>query len=123
MFVTDRETLDQRLEVMRESALEAGRNPDDILISFAGPGFVYATENDHRKALEERGAKRDMTADEYAAFLDARSVPHGTPDQASTAIAQMASWGVGRFYVQDISPLDEIDLGNLDMLFGALTNA
>ena len=122
MFVTDHDTLEQRLEVMREAALEAGRNPNDILISFAGPGFVYATDKEHRQALEQRGAKRDMSPDEYAAFLDARSVPHGTPDQASSAIQQMASWGVGRFYVQDISPLDEIDLDHLDMLFSALTN-
>ena len=123
MFVTDRDTLDQRLEVMREAALESGRDPDDILISFAGPGFVYATEAEHRQALESRGAKRDMSPDEYAAFLDARSVPHGTPQQAATAIQQMSSWGVGRFYVQDISPLDEIDLDHLAMIFGALKDA
>jgi len=123
MFVTDRDTLEQRLEVMRESALEAGRNPDDILISFAGPGFVYATEAEHREALEQRGAKRDMSPDEYAAFLDARAVPHGTSDQASSAISLMESWGVGRFYNQDISPLDEIDLTHLGMLFGALMRA
>ncbi len=120
MFVTDRSTLDQRLEVMRTAALEAGRDPDDILISFAGPGFVYATEEEHRHALETRGAKRDMSPEEYAAFLDERSVPHGTGQQASAAVEQMASWGVGRYYVQDISPLDDIDLDHLDMLFGAL---
>jgi alkanesulfonate monooxygenase SsuD/methylene tetrahydromethanopterin reductase-like flavin-dependent oxidoreductase (luciferase family) len=120
MFVTDRDTLDQRLEVMRQAAIEAGRNPEDILISFAGPGFVYATEEEHRAALEARGAKRDMTPDEYAAFLDARSVPHGTAQQAASAIAQMTSWGVGRFYVQDISPLEEISLDHLETLFGAL---
>jgi alkanesulfonate monooxygenase SsuD/methylene tetrahydromethanopterin reductase-like flavin-dependent oxidoreductase (luciferase family) len=123
MFVTDRNTLDQRLEVMREAAVESGRDPDDILISFAGPGFVYATEAEHRRALESRGAKRDMSPDEYAAFLDARSVPHGTAQQAATAIQQMSSWGVGRFYVQDISPLDEIDLDHLAMIFGALKDA
>jgi alkanesulfonate monooxygenase SsuD/methylene tetrahydromethanopterin reductase-like flavin-dependent oxidoreductase (luciferase family) len=120
MFVTDRDTLEQRLEVMREAALEAGRDPDDILISFAGPGFVYATEEEHREALAVRGAKRDMSPDEYAAFLDARSVPHGTVEQAGSAIAQMESWGVGRFYVQDISPLDEIDPTHLELLFSAL---
>jgi alkanesulfonate monooxygenase SsuD/methylene tetrahydromethanopterin reductase-like flavin-dependent oxidoreductase (luciferase family) len=106
---------------MRTGALEAGRDPDDILISFAGPGFVYASEKEHRQALETRGAKRDMSPDEYAAFLDGRSVPHGTPQQAGSAIEQMASWGVGRYYVQDISPLDDIDLNHLDMLFSALT--
>jgi alkanesulfonate monooxygenase SsuD/methylene tetrahydromethanopterin reductase-like flavin-dependent oxidoreductase (luciferase family) len=123
MFVTDRDSLEQRLEVMREAALEAGRDPDDVLISFAGPGFVYATEDEHRQALETRGAKRDMTPDEYAAFLDARSVPHGTPDQAASAISQMESWGVGRFYVQDIQPLSKIDLDHLATVFSALKNA
>lgn len=120
MFVTDSASLEQRLTVMREAATAAGRNPDTILISFAGPSFVYETEAEHARALAERGAKRDMTPDEYAAFLDARSVPHGTPDRARTAIEQMASWGVGRFYVQDISPLDEIDLDRMELLFGAL---
>lgn len=123
MFVTDRDSLEQRLEVMREAALGAGRDPDDVLISFAGPGFVYATEEEHRQALTTRGEKRDMSPDEYAAFLDARSVPHGTPEQASSAISQMEAWGVGRFYVQDISPLDEIDATHLGMLFGALKSA
>ena len=120
MFVTDADTLEQRLTVMREAATSAGRNPDTILVSFAGPSFVYQTAEEHAQALVERGAKRDMTADEYAAFLDARSVPHGTPDMAREAIEQMASWGVGRFYVQDISPLDEIDLDQMAFLFGAL---
>ena len=120
MFVTDRDTLEQRLAVMRQAAVSGGRNPDTILISFAGPSFIYATEAEHAAALEERGAKREMTADEYAAFLDERSVPHGTPDQARAAIEQMASWGVGRFYVQDISPLDDIDLDEMEFLFSAL---
>ncbi len=120
MFVTDRNTLEQRLTVMREAATTAGRSPDKILISFAGPSFIYATEAEHATALSERGAKRDMTPEQYAAFLDERSVPHGTPDQARTAIEQMASWGVGRFYVQDISPLDEIDLDQMEFLFTAL---
>ncbi|NHZ70139.1 MAG: LLM class flavin-dependent oxidoreductase [Proteobacteria bacterium] len=120
MFVTDRESLEQRLSVMRDAATSAGRNPDDILISFAGPSFVYDSEADHEAALVERGAKRDMSPDEYAAFLDARSVPHGTPERAASAIAQMGSWGVGRFYVQDISPLDDIDIPHLETIFSAL---
>ena len=120
MFVTDRESLEQRLSVMRDAATSAGRNPDDILISFAGPSFVYDSEADHEAALVDRGAKRDMSPDEYAAFLDARSVPHGTPERAASAIAQMGSWGVGRFYVQDISPLDDIDIPHLETIFSAL---
>lgn len=120
MFVAEKDTLDQRLDVMRRAAEKAGRNPDDILISFAGPAFVYETEDEHREALASRGARREMSPDEYAAFLDARSVPHGTAESAGRAIEQMASWGVGRYYVQEYLPLDDIDFDNIDRIFSAL---
>ncbi len=120
MFVAEKGTLEQRLEVMRAAAEKAGRNPDDVLISFAGPAFVYETEAEHHAALTTRGAKREMSPDEYAGFLDARSVPHGTADRAHEAIEQMASWGVGRYYVQEYMALDEIDLDAMDRIFTAL---
>ena len=120
MFVAEKETLDQRLDVMRGAAQMAGRNPDEILISFAGPAFVYESEAEHRDALTTRGAKRELSPDEYAAFLDARSVPHGTPAQAYQAIEQMESWGVSRYYAQEYMPLDEIDFENIDRIFSAL---
>jgi len=119
-FVTDRETFDERIQVMRNAAKSVGRNADDILVSFAGPSFVYGSESEHTAALAERGAKRDMTPDEYSAFLDERCVPHGTPERAAEAIERMASWGVGRFYFQDISPLDEIDVRHLETIFRSL---
>lgn len=122
MFVTDRESFERRLEVMHDAAVEAGRKPEDILISFAGPAFVHRTEEEHQEVLARRGAKRDMSATEYAAFLDSKLVPHGTAEQASSAITAMASWGVGRFYVQDLSPLDEVNLEYLSMVFGTLQN-
>jgi alkanesulfonate monooxygenase SsuD/methylene tetrahydromethanopterin reductase-like flavin-dependent oxidoreductase (luciferase family) len=123
IFVSEREALEQRLDVMRDAARKVNRNPDDILISFAGPAFVYQSEAEHAAALVERGAKRDMTAPEYAAFLDARSVPHGTADRAAGAIVQMASWGIDRFYVQELSPLYDIETTKLESTFSALRGA
>ncbi|MEN8040885.1 MAG: LLM class flavin-dependent oxidoreductase [Actinomycetota bacterium] len=120
MFVTDAETLQQRVDVMSEAAAAAGRDPGDILISLAGPGFVYENEDEHRAALTERGAKKDMTPDEYAAFLDERNVPHGPPEQAGEAIARMAELGVGRYYVQEFSTLEDVDLNRMDMVFRSL---
>lgn len=120
MFVTDKESLDARLGVFRAAAADAGRSPDSILVSFAGPAFVYGSEEEHRAALETRGARRNMGPDEYAAFLDARSVPHGSPDAAADAIDRMASWGIGRYYVQDFTALDEIDLDHMAAVFTAL---
>ncbi len=119
-FVTDKETLDARHATMVESATLAGRDPGDILISFAGPAFVYEDEADHRAALKERGARRGMSPSEYATFLDERSVPHGTAAQAREAIDQMASWGIGRYYVQELSSLEDVDLDRLELVFGSL---
>lgn len=123
MFVTDAATLAQRVEVMRAAAGEAGRNPDDIQISMAGPGFVYEDEAAHQAALAERGAKRDLTAGEYAAFLDERNVPHGTPERAHQAIHRMSEIGVDRYYVQEMDALGDIDLDRLESVFGALKGA
>lgn len=120
MFVTDGETLQQRLAVMRTAAQAAGRSADDILISMAGPGLVYEDESAHRDALTERGAKREMSADEYAAFLDERNVPHGTPESAGDAIARMSDLGVGRYYVQEVSTLEDVDLDRMELVFEAL---
>ncbi len=120
MFVSDQSTLAERLDVMASAAEAAGRDPSEIRVSVAGPAFIYEDEAAHREVLTRRGEKRDMTADEYAAFLDDRAVPHGTAENAEAAIERMASWGVNRYYVQDLRPLDEIDLDDMDTLFTAL---
>lgn len=122
LFVTERDPLERRLEVMRQAAVEAGRDPQDILVSFAGPAFVHTSEGEHHAALKRRGAKKGMSAAEYGGFLDAKSIPNGTPDRAFQAITQMASWGVGRFYIQDLSPLDDVDLDQHSLAFGALAD-
>lgn len=123
MFVTDAATLQQRVEVMRTAARAAGRNPDDIRISMAGPGFVYEDERAHQEALAERGAKRDLTADEYGAFLDERNVPNGTPQRAYEAMQRMSEIGVDRYYVQEMDALEAIDPDRLESVFGALKGA
>lgn len=120
VFVSEPEALMQRVEVMRTAAINAGRDPDAILISVAGPGFVYEDERAHLAALTERGAKKDLSAGEYSAFLDARNVPHGPPARAREAVDRMAELGVGRYYVQEITALEDIDLDRMDLVFDAL---
>lgn len=120
MFVTDAESLARRVGVMSAAAEAAGRSPDEILISMAGPGFVYEDEATHRKELTARGAKRDLLPDEYATFLDERNVPHGTPARAFEAIERMADIGVDRYYVQEMTSLEEVNLDRLDLVFSSL---
>jgi alkanesulfonate monooxygenase SsuD/methylene tetrahydromethanopterin reductase-like flavin-dependent oxidoreductase (luciferase family) len=120
MFVTEAETLQQRLEVMRESAAEHGRDPDAVAISIAGPVVLADTEAGYRDLLAERGARRDMSADEYEAFLAARNVPRGTLDTIGEGIAAYEELGVSRFYLQEYKALDDIDTEALGPIFKAL---
>lgn len=120
MFVINAETLRRRVGVMREAAETAGRNPDDILVSVAGPGFVYESETEHREMLTVRGARKDLSPEAYGAFLDERNVPHGVPERAHEAIQAMAHLGIGRYYVQELSPLDDVCLDRMELVFSAL---
>jgi alkanesulfonate monooxygenase SsuD/methylene tetrahydromethanopterin reductase-like flavin-dependent oxidoreductase (luciferase family) len=120
MFVTDAESLERRLEVMRRAAVEADRDPEAIRISIAGPAIVADTEQEYRDLLAERGARRDLSADEYEAFLGERNVPRGTLDTAGEAIEAYAALGVSRFYLQEFKALDEIDTDRMGPLFNAL---
>jgi alkanesulfonate monooxygenase SsuD/methylene tetrahydromethanopterin reductase-like flavin-dependent oxidoreductase (luciferase family) len=120
MFVTERHLVEQRMEVMRDAARKAGRDPETILLSFAGPGFVYDTEEEHAAVLATRAERKDMSVAEYTRYLDDRVVPHGVGRNAGRAIEEMASWGVGRYYVQSISPLDDISFDELARTFTSL---
>jgi alkanesulfonate monooxygenase SsuD/methylene tetrahydromethanopterin reductase-like flavin-dependent oxidoreductase (luciferase family) len=120
MFVTDADTLATRISVMQASARDAGRNPEDVLVSVAGPGWIYKDEATHRDALAEKGAVKDMTGEEYGAFLDERNVPHGTVETAGAAVSRMADLGVGRYYVQEFAALEDVDLDRMSLVFEAL---
>ena len=120
MFVTDAETVGRRLDVMRTAALEAGRSPGAVRVSFAGPAVVAPNESTYRAMLEERGARRDQSADEYEAFLAERNIPHGTPDRAKASIATLAGLGVSRYYVQEYCDLADVDTESLTMTFDIL---
>jgi alkanesulfonate monooxygenase SsuD/methylene tetrahydromethanopterin reductase-like flavin-dependent oxidoreductase (luciferase family) len=120
MFVCDRETLKQRLDVMRAAEGDAGRDPGSVKVSFVGPAVVAATEEEYATLLTNRGSKRDMTAAEYEAFLAERNVPRGVPDQAAAVIADLEDMGVGRFYIQEYAHLDDVDTDELTQVFRAL---
>ena len=120
MFATDTETIERRIEVMRNAATAADRDPEDIRISVSGPAMVAETEDDYRALLEERGAKRDMTADEYEAFLAERNIPRGTLETVVDAVDVFAGIGVSRFYLQEYAALDEVDSGRIGPIIKAL---
>ena len=105
---------------MRSAAAAAGRSPDAVKVSLAGPVVVAPDEASYRAMLERRGARRDQTADEYEAFLEDHNVPHGTPDAARASIATLRSIGIGRYYVQEYRDLASIDTSALARSFSIL---
>ncbi|MFV9672907.1 MAG: LLM class flavin-dependent oxidoreductase [Acidimicrobiia bacterium] len=120
MFVTDRDTVERRLEVMRAAEADAGRESGSVKVSFVGPTVVAATDDAYAALLAERGSKRDMSATEYETFLAKRNIPHGVPDQAASVISDLEEMGIGRFYVQEYSHLDDVDTDDLTTVFRAL---
>ncbi len=120
MFVTNQETLDARLAVMREAALAANRNPDRIKVSMVVSPIVGDDDADYRDQLAARAEGRGLEPDVYAERLTEAGVPHGTIDQVATRFAEIASWGVGRLYLQSFSALDEIDTGRIGKMAALL---
>ena len=120
LFVTDRATLDERIDVMRSAATAAGRSADAVRVSLAGPVVVAPDEASYRAMLERHGARRGQTAVEYEAFLEDHNIPHGTPDEARASIEVLLSIGIGRYYVQEYRDLASIDTATLARSFSIL---
>jgi alkanesulfonate monooxygenase SsuD/methylene tetrahydromethanopterin reductase-like flavin-dependent oxidoreductase (luciferase family) len=120
MFAGEAAIIEQRLEVMREAASAADRKPGDIRVSISSPVIFAETEEAYRELLSERGAQRDLSADEYEAFLAERNIPRGTLDTIGEALDVYAGLGISRFYVQEYRALDEIDTAALAPIFNAL---
>lgn len=120
LFVTDRRTLDTRIAVMRSAADAAGRDPDEVKVSLAGPAVIAEEEASYRSLLTTRGARRGLSATEYEAFLVENNVPHGTRETARTSIATLEDIGVDRYYLQEYRDLADIDTEALEGVFSII---
>lgn len=120
MFAADPATIEQRLEVMRDAAIAADRDPADVQLSILSSVVVADTETEYRELLAERGAGRDMDADEYEALLASRNIPRGTLDTVPEAVERFAQVGASRFYLQVYAPLSTIDPVEIGPIFNAL---
>lgn len=111
MFAVGADTLEARLAVMRESAIAAGRDPGDILVSFATPAFLTETEAAHGALIAQRAEAAGRSPEEYLELIDGRNFVHGTPQRAAETLHRIAEMGVGRVYLQSYAHLDDIDTG------------
>ena len=96
-----------KIEVMREAAVAASRNPDDITVSIMGPALLAPNAKRYAEILEN-ARFRKVSVKELEAELDAEGAPHGTPERAAEAFAAYAAIGVSKYYLQ------WVDLPNRD---------
>lgn len=109
MFACDSETLQTRLGVMRNAAEEVERDPEKIKISVMTSTFIGEDESEYRELLAAAAAARDQEPTQLEETLRGRRVLHGTYEHAAGQVAEYASEGVNRIYLQYFSPLDALD--------------
>ncbi len=109
MFMTDAATLASRVAVMRRAATEAGRDPDEILISMVSQVIGGADEAGYRERLAAAAAERAIEPEELEERFLSRGMFCGTHERLAERAHELAALGVGRLYVQRYAPLSAID--------------
>lgn len=116
-FSATPEALQERFDVFRKAAADAGRDPDSILISIVSQAYVGADEAEYSSVIERSAAARNVGRDEFEERIKARNILHGTPDHVARQVATLRDLGVERLYVQVLDPLDEVDSDALTRTF------
>jgi alkanesulfonate monooxygenase SsuD/methylene tetrahydromethanopterin reductase-like flavin-dependent oxidoreductase (luciferase family) len=92
----------ERIQRFRDSAVEAGRDPDTIRISSSGQVVAAATESGFENLMNAEAAESKITREELDAHFEKRQTPRGTYDQVNEQLAELEQLGVSRFYFQGI---------------------
>ncbi len=98
-----------RVERCRAAASQAGRDPDDVLISMMGGAVVGTDTASYRRNLERVAAAHPFgrTPEQVEEGLRKQGLPVGPADEALEAVANLAAAGIERYYVQMLGPLDD----------------
>ena len=116
-FTATPETIAPKIQVMRQAAEIAGRDPSAIRVSVMGPTLVAADESAYQDKLTVAAAARDTTPRQLEEKWLAMGFPVGSADRAQTIVAELEEVGVDLMYVQHLE-LPELDA--LTEMFDAL---
>jgi alkanesulfonate monooxygenase SsuD/methylene tetrahydromethanopterin reductase-like flavin-dependent oxidoreductase (luciferase family) len=99
-------------EATRQEAVAAGRDPDSIKWTSAGPAVAAKKDSDYRRLLEAMAEKSGETTDRLEEIYEERAYPHGPGSKAAEMVAALEEAGCQRYYPQifldDISEFDVI---------------
>jgi alkanesulfonate monooxygenase SsuD/methylene tetrahydromethanopterin reductase-like flavin-dependent oxidoreductase (luciferase family) len=104
--IRDPATLADRIGKVRAAADKAGRDPDAIKFSVAGPVLTGADEASYQRRLAATAAARDRTPDEHERAWRAAGIPVGTAAAVRRVLDAIANVGVERFYMQHFAAPD-----------------
>ena len=104
-------------ELTRAEASDAGRDPDAIFWTSAGPGVAAKKDSDYRRLLEQMAARTGHTVEHIESVWNERGYPHGPGSKASEMIASLEEAGCQMFYPQVFA--DEDDPEDFDIIFDA----
>ena len=116
-FTTTPQTLGPKIQVMRQSAEAAGRDPDAIKVSVMGPALVGVDDDSYQEKLGAAAATRDITPAELESKWLDMGFPVGSADRARSIVAGLEDVGVDLFYAQH---LDFDDMDGMKDMFRAL---
>lgn len=119
MFACEPDVFERRVAVMRDAAVDAGRNPDDIAVSIATNTLVAPTEAAFDELIAAKAARKRMSPSEYRSHLRSRNLLHGTPDEAADGIDRLRRMGVSRVYLQEFSSLGDVETEKLAAVVAA----
>ena len=94
---------DRYAEVVEKTsriAVEAGREPGDILWSSAGPAVAAKKDSDYRRILERVAALTRQTPERIEEVYAERALPHGSGSKAAEMLAALGDAGCRLFYPQ-----------------------
>jgi alkanesulfonate monooxygenase SsuD/methylene tetrahydromethanopterin reductase-like flavin-dependent oxidoreductase (luciferase family) len=99
-----------------EAAVEAGRDPQDILWSSAGPALAAKRDADYRRILEAMAGMTGQSPERIETVYQERHYPHGPGSKAAEMVAGLAQAGCRLYYPQVAGV---IDIADFDLIFDA----
>lgn len=117
--IRDPATLADRIGKVRAAADAAGRDPDAIKFSVAGPVLTGADEASFQRRLAAAAAIRDRSPEEHEQVWRAAGIPVGTAAAVRRVVDDIAAVGVQRFYLQHFTAPDHEELAEVFDSLGA----
>ena len=103
--------LADRIERFHAAAIDAGRDPDDILLSSSGQIVAAETEAEFEDLMNSNASEAGISREELDGHYEKRQTPRGTYEQVRETLESFSDLGIERFYVQGV--FTQPDMGKL----------